>query len=238
MTREVCIVAGLAMKAPNLAPFARLGQMFAETAEVHYVNGAELVDGQLLASGPLDQAKKVIDVAANSDSEETLIVTHSLGAAAAVLCLEQQSTTDMRCIAIAPPLPSPYKVLHHERMKRRLEIGEDGIKIPSYSFALGNQGPSDTPPEPIDVFIPTAYFEQTHVVSSHFSDMVKALTDSGKLQIVAPTQDWNRQNTELAGLFSGTVYIDAPHSLQGTTDEIENTCKAIHEMAVEAGSLV
>ena len=54
MSRDIFIVAGLASKASNLVPLEMLAAQHTEIDDVHMIDDAHILDGQLVATSPTE----------------------------------------------------------------------------------------------------------------------------------------------------------------------------------------
>jgi len=227
MNKEVLIVAGLASKGSNLAPLKMLGELLSDSSQAYYIDGAEYVNGQLETSTPSMQLEKITNKIRSNPNNEYLIITQSLGAIAAVNALDSEYNIKARVLSISPPLPMPNKVLGHQRIKDIMSHNANRVTIPSYSFALANNGPSDIPPKPVDVIITKAYFDEIDQASNNFLEKMESAIQSGALQIVSPINDWNKEGISVAKKFNNTIYVDATHSLQTDQKSLKKICEYI-----------
>lgn len=215
MSRDIIIVAGMASKGANISPLRMLGDLYADES-VHYVDGAKLDNDELVVSSPSHQVAEIDHILEQSNNTDTVIYSQSMGALAAVTCLERLSDRNIRAVAIAPPLPNPTEVLKHPRIRERMHTINGVQRIPSFSFALGDRGPTDTAPKPVDIMVNGAYFDEVAASSSNFMARVRRLTDKGSLQLVLPTQDWNIESHTAASGLNGVHVLEGTHSLYST----------------------
>jgi hypothetical protein len=65
--------------------------------------------------------------------------------------------------------------------------------------------------------------------SERFSEDVRALATSSRLQLVIASRDWNTDALLAAASMPGVIHIDGAHSLQAAPDELNKTCSYIAE---------
>jgi|GEM_PF-5764201 len=230
--RNVAMVTGLGCRAANFAPFVELSEMFGDDAAIQLVDGAQFVGDRLTVISPLAQAEMILG--ATSPEEKLLIISHSIGIAAGMECIEKRPPGQTQVIAIAPPLPTPATGVRQAVFLDRLKRLEGEFSFPSFSFATdGEQDLRKKGKATADVIISPAYFTEVDSLSEGFAEKVLEQTSKGRLQIVAANNDWNTVAFADAGRYENTLFIDAPHSLYLPQDELRVVCAAIYNHAMK-----
>jgi pimeloyl-ACP methyl ester carboxylesterase len=223
MSQEVVIIGGVANKPANLAQFKLLGSLLSESSSLHYINGAHLEDGQLQVTSSTEQFEETDAIVEKKPGTDFLIIAHSMGSIAAVKTVAKHPDRT-RGVLIAPPLPSPIDLYYHRRSQAKMQEVDGRRVLPSYSFALGENGPSDILPKPANVLMPDSYIDDLVSHSGTFQDEVKSLASKGLLKLVVPKQDWNTAILEATTSIPGIISLDSTHSLHGSQSEMERNC--------------
>ena len=216
MTREVIVVAGLASKGENLAPLRYTAEKIAgDTGVISYVDGGvpNDIDGYDVAT-PTEQVFQIAEHLESRPENEFILLSQSMGALATLTCLEAFASHDIKAISISPPLTHPDKVARHPRILGRIKREGDALILPSYSFALGNTGPTQTTPTPVGLRIGSTVYNDIDAQSPHYLSRTIEAIRSGALKIVMPTQDWNTSALAATGDLPNVHFIQGPHSLQ------------------------
>lgn len=230
--KNVAMVTGLGCRASNFAPFVELSEMFGEDTNIQLFDGAQPVDGRLTVISPLAQAEMILGV--TSPDEKLLVISHSIGIAAGMECIERRPPGQTQVVAIAPPLPTPATGVRQAVFLDRLKPLDGEFSFPSFSFAAeGEQDIHRKGKATVDVIIPPAYFTEVDALSEGFAEKVQEQTDKGQLQIVAARNDWNTVALADAGRYENTLFVDAPHSLYLPQDELRVVCMAIYNHAMQ-----
>lgn len=230
MTREVIVVAGLASKGENLAPLRFTAEKIAgPDGLVSYIDGGIPNEiGTYDVATPSEQALLLADRLEGSPDSKFIIVSQSMGALATLTCLEAFASHDIQAISIAPPLTHPDKVVRHPRMLARIKAEEDSYTLPSYSYALGNDGPASTDlPAPVGLRVREALFNDIDDQSPQYLARTIEAVRSGALHIVMPTQDWNTAALAAAGDLPEVHFVEGPHSLQTDQALLEKNIDSI-----------
>lgn len=200
MFTEALLVPGLAAEPRRTSAFKILKAMLADGANIRsrFIDGVTRDNGVLRATLPSEQEAAIIDRL----QPGTVIIAQSLGGLSAVnALLSEEATEGVRAFLIAPPVPRPLSVLRHKQIRGRCIKDEDGNVIMStYSHPGG-------------VLVTPEYFAEVRSANAGFDKKLRALTDLGIAQVVAPTKDWNTAYD--ATTYNSTVPVEATHSLAG-----------------------
>lgn len=216
MSKEIILVSGLASKGSNLAPMKYIAEYLGGESVSYVDGGHNRESGDIEVSSPEYQTAEISQILQSSPEKNFTIVSHSMGALAALNCLERFDNS--KVISIAPPLSNPLSTLRHPHLLSRLKIRQDRLILPSYSFALGDAGPSTTLPEPSETIFPSSIFDEVAEVSENYLGRTIEAIRGNKLSIVMPSQDWNTAGLDAAKQLEQVTYVSAPHSLQ--TDQV------------------
>ncbi|GEM_PF-3109916 len=229
MSKEVILVSGLASKGSNLAPLKYVSERIQDGA-VRYVDGAHILEsGELAVSSPSHQTREIAEIVESNPAIDFIIISHSMGALAALRCVE--SFKNVTAISISPTLLHPISTMYQSRLLGRLHIKDDGIVLPSYSFALGDGGPSTSLPAPVEAKFSSITFDEIAKLSDTYATRTNRAIRSNTLRIVMPSQDWNASALQAAGQIDQVVHIQAPHSLQTSQDMLERNANIIASIA-------
>lgn len=229
---EVIVVGALATKVSNIAPFRYTAEHIAEDAtSIHYVHGGlENQDGTLQVATPSEQAAQINAVIEQYCEKDILIISQSMGALAALACVEQSSSR-VKAISASPPLLYPSDVIRHPRILTRSRISNGQLFLPSYSFALGEAGPSAQPPTPVELAVTPELFNEIDTINGEYWDRTIAAIEADKLRIVMPTEDWNQAALNSSRQLAHVEYLQGPHSLITEQTLLQKNIGAIARLA-------
>lgn len=223
------MVSGLASKGSNLAPLKNVSERLYDGA-VRYVDGAHTLEsGEVAVSAPSHQAHEITEIVESNPTTDFIIISHSMGALAALSCAE--NFKNVAAVSISPPLLYPISTLYNSRLLGRLKIRDDGIVLPSYSFALGDEGPSTSLPTPVEAKFSPIIFDEVAKLSDAYATRTNRAVRNNILRIVMPSQDWNASALQAAEQLDQVDYIQAPHSLQTSQDVLERNANIIASIA-------
>ena len=235
VTPEIIVVGGLASKVTNLLPLVSLGERFGN-GDFQSVHGAHYTESdELVASTPSYQACELEAIVENSPKTDFLIIAHSIGVLAAVKTAEH-NIDRVKVLAVAPTLPDPVSAHQHPHVQSKIQR-KNGIDfMPSYSFALGDAGPSATAPTAkARVRIPEEYDSEIATYSDSILPRVIVAASNNRMRIVVPRNDWNKELLRTAHNIPGAIYVDSEHSLQGSPQEIDE--RTVHIAQTVASDL-
>lgn len=233
MTREVIVVAGLASKGENLAPLRYTAEKIAgETGVISYVDGGVPNDiGGYDVATPTEQVFQIAERLEAEPGREFIIVSQSMGALATLTCVEAYESLNLKAISISPPLTHPDKVARHPRIIGRIKHEGNSLILPSYSFALADNGPTQITPVPVGLRISSNVYDDIDAQSPHYLSRTIGAVRSGALHIVMPTQDWNTSALTAAGDLPSVHFIEGPHSLQTDQALLDANIETIARLA-------
>lgn len=215
---ETVIVGGLASKASNVLPLTTIGNIVG-AGDFKSIDGAHEEEGRLVASTPSFQADRLTEMIEASQSKRFVLISHSVGFLAALRTVEQFRDR-VSVLALAPTLPRPLTAHHHPHIQAKIQLNGNEHFMPSYSFALGDRGPSQTLPTPTKVLIPSSYEEDVEAQSTSVMSRVQNAVSKDLLRVVAPIDDWNKGLAEATQSIPKTIHVAGGHSLQGTPEDI------------------
>lgn len=225
------IIAGMASKAANLAPLALLASHFAPERVAFVDGGIERNKGTWVAS-PSEQiivAQKQLE---DLPQGRTILISHSLGALAALHLLEENSP-ELSVVALSPPLLAPSSLLVHPRLLSRLQTTKDGRSyIPSYSYAHQDDIFGEVPDNPVPVNIAENYAEDIYEHGADFAARSHNMCEKGLLRFIIADEDWNQSALIHGPQFKGTLFMPGIHSFQADKEIMEKTMQTIYDTVV------
>lgn len=237
-TPEVIVAGALATKASNIAPSRYAAEMIAGGQPVHYVHGGvPNENGDLYVATPSQQEHQITRIIEGNPTQSFVILSQSMGALAALSCVEKFNTPRVNAISIAPPLLYPSDVIRHPRITTMSKISNGRLILPSRSFALGDNGPTrqrvdpSELPDPLQLTVPTALFDEIDEANLGYWGRTVAAVEKGSLKIIMPTEDWNKAALESARDLPTVHYLDGPHSLINDAATLQKNIAAIARLA-------
>jgi len=239
---EVIVTGALATKVSNIAPMRYTAETITGgLAPVHYVHGGITnAEGVLTVATPSQQEAQITEIIERSSSESFVILSQSMGALAALSSIEKFNSPNVTAISVAPPLLYPSDIIRHPRITTVSKMVNGGLILPSRSFALGDSGPTQravdpsTLPEPLQLAVPTELFDEIDEINENYWARTVQAVEANRLQIVMPTEDWNKAALTASHDLPEVHYLPGPHSL--ITDE-ETLRENVRAMARLAGVL-
>ena len=216
---EVIVVGALATKVSNIAPLRYTAEAIGSTPKsIHYVQGGIANgEGGYNVASISDQEAQITEIISANPEKGFIILSQSMGALAALNCVEKFGDLNVNNISIAPPLLKPGEIVRSERIMTRSKQINGRLFLPSYSFALGDSGPGPKADNPMELAMLDNVFTEIDAATPDYWDRVQASNTSGRLHVIMPTEDWNQTALEVAQDLPAVTYLPGPHSL--ITDE-------------------
>lgn len=233
---EVIVTGALATKVSNIAPMRYTAEAIAGKNAVHYVHGG-IVNGQgeLSVATPSDQEAQITEIIERNPTKNYIILSQSMGALAALACVEKFYYDNVKAISVAPPLLYPSDVIRHPRITTMSKVQDGKLILPSRSFALGDSGPvymePSKLPTPLELTVPTELFEEIDSANAEYWDRTTTAINEGGLRIVMPTEDWNTAALEASQDLPQVQYLKGPHSLITEDATLQHNIKEIARLA-------
>ncbi len=212
---EVIVVGALATKVSNIAPLRYTAEAIASSPEsIYYVQGGiSNGEGGFNVASVSDQEAQIAEIISAHPENGFIILSQSMGALAALNCIEKFDDLNVNNIAIAPPLLKPGEIVRSERIMTRSKRVDGRLFLPSYSFALGDSGPGPKAANPLELAMLDNVFTEIDEATPDYWDRVQASNASGRLHVIMPTEDWNDTALEAAQDLPAVTYLPGPHSL-------------------------
>ncbi len=217
-TPEVILISGLASKGANLAPLRTIAETVANGEPVSYVDGGHIEDDKLVVSSPLDQMLRAIDIIEKKGDKDFVVVSHCMGAVAALTLTDFYASDRVRTIMLSPPLRDPLSVLHNPHIQGRVRPDGGTLYMPSSSFALAENGPSLDIMEPARLTYRPELAAEIEFMSDCFKQRTQGAVDKGRLSVILPEEDWNTQAAHALADSPHVIHVPGPHSFH--TDDV------------------
>ena len=182
---EVIVVGALATKVSNIAPLRYTAEAIASASgSVHYVQGGIANgEGGFSVASVSEQEAQISEIILANPENKFIILSQSMGALAALNCIESFNDLNVHNIAIAPPLLKPGEIVRSERIMTRSKRVNGRLFLPSYSYARGDSGPGPKTENPLELAMPSTVFEEIDAATPDYWDRVQANSDSGRLHV-------------------------------------------------------
>lgn len=230
LDKEILFVAGGGARVKTSSVMFTFMRRYADAKRIPYncVDGTHVADdGQLYISPASKQLEQIESAIESLDKDKKLlIVAQCLGTVASLTAIEKsqnlqdEHSSRLNLLSIAPPLPSPESTLQTPRSMSKRTTG----MMETWDLPADGSLSIDTARMTLyPAIIPDSYLKEHIAVSDSFSFRFKRQLDMGKALVCSPLADWNAASAEVTQSWEGNgvlCFDNAGHSLNPRTSNM------------------